>query len=86
MLVALTGPGPLYQQIYRALRTAILTGRLRSGDRLPVTRTLAAGLNVSRNVVLIAYEQLIAEGYVVGRVGSGFSARSMTRLLIFSST
>ena len=71
MLVSLTGTGPLYQQIYRSLRTAILSGRLRSGDRLPVTRTLATGLNVSRNVVLIAYEQLIAEGYAVGHVGSG---------------
>jgi GntR family transcriptional regulator/MocR family aminotransferase len=71
MLVSLTGAGPLYQQIYRSLRTAILSGRLCSGDRLPVTRGLAAELKVSRNVVLIAYEQLIAEGYAVGRVGSG---------------
>ncbi len=71
MLVALTGPGPLYQQIYRDLRTAILTGRLRSGERLPVTRSLATELRVSRNVVLIAYDQLIAEGYAVGRVGAG---------------
>lgn len=71
MLITLAGPGPLYQQTYRALRNAILTGRLRSGDRLPVTRTLAAELKVSRNVVLIAYEQLVAEGYAVGRVGSG---------------
>ena len=71
MVVTLSGSGPLYQQVYRAIREAILSGRLRAGDRLPVSRILARDLAVSRNIVLIAYEQLIAEGYAVGRVGSG---------------
>src|ERR1700693_238356 len=71
MVVSLSGSGPLYQQVYRAIRAAILSGRLRAGDRLPVSRTLARDLAISRNVILIAYDQLIAEGYVVGRVGSG---------------
>jgi GntR family transcriptional regulator/MocR family aminotransferase len=71
MVVTLSGSGPLYQQVYRAFRDAILTGRLRAGDRLPVSRALARDLGISRNVTLIAYEQLISEGYAVGRVGSG---------------
>ncbi|HJR64606.1 MAG TPA: PLP-dependent aminotransferase family protein [Gemmatimonadaceae bacterium] len=62
---------PLYRQIYRALREAILGGRLLPGVRLPSTRTLATELGVSRNTVLAAYDQLLAEGYLDGRVGSG---------------
>src|SRR5579864_2816247 len=71
VVVRLTGSGPLYQQIYRAIREAVLAGRLRAGDRLPVSRALARDLAISRNVVLIAYDQLIAEGFAVGRVGAG---------------
>src|ERR1700736_1811355 len=71
MLVTLQGSGPLYQRIYRSVRESILTGRVPLGSRLPVSRALALELGVSRNVVLIAYDQLIAEGYAVGRVGSG---------------
>lgn len=65
------GGGPLYQQIYRVIREAILSGRIRPGGRLPVSRVLARDLAVSHNVVLIAYEQLIAEGYCVGQGRSG---------------
>uniref|UniRef100_Q024I6 Transcriptional regulator, GntR family n=1 Tax=Solibacter usitatus (strain Ellin6076) TaxID=234267 RepID=Q024I6_SOLUE len=71
MLLTLGGGGPLFHQVFRAAREAILSGRVRAGERLPVTRALARELGVSRNVVLIAYEQLIAEGYAEGRVGSG---------------
>jgi GntR family transcriptional regulator/MocR family aminotransferase len=62
---------PLHQQIYDGVRRAILGGSLRSGQRLPSTRTLAAELRVSRLPVLTAYEQLLHEGYLEGRVGSG---------------
>jgi GntR family transcriptional regulator/MocR family aminotransferase len=62
---------PLHRQICDAFREAIVERRLRAGQRLPSTRTLAAGLSVSRIPVLNAFEQLIAEGYVEGRVGSG---------------
>jgi GntR family transcriptional regulator / MocR family aminotransferase len=62
---------PLYRQLYDELRTAILAGQLRAGTRLPSTRELAAELRVSRNTVLNAFEQLLAEGYVEGQVGSG---------------
>jgi GntR family transcriptional regulator/MocR family aminotransferase len=62
---------PLYQQLYTHLQTAILTGDLKPGTRLPSTRALAIQLNVSRNTVLNAYQQLIAEGYLDGMVGNG---------------
>ncbi len=62
---------PLYRQIYSGLRARILSGDLDGGKRLPSSRDLADQLNVSRTVVLLAYEQLEAEGYLVGRTGSG---------------
>lgn len=65
------GAAPLYLQIYAGLRTAILEGVLAPGQRVPSTRTLAAELAVSRQPVLAAYEQLLHEGYLEGRHGSG---------------
>jgi GntR family transcriptional regulator/MocR family aminotransferase len=64
-------PEPLYHQLYVRLRAAILAHRFRPGQRLPSTRLLAADLGVSRNTVLYAFEQLTAEGYLEGAVGSG---------------
>lgn len=63
--------GPRSRQIYSSLRKAILQGALKSRERLPSTRELAAQLHVSRTVVVLAYEQLLAEGFIVGRAGSG---------------
>lgn len=62
---------PLFRQIYKGLRQAILTGALRANDRLPSTRDLAEQLDISRTVALLAYDQLLAEGFVEGRGGSG---------------
>ncbi|HXA20524.1 MAG TPA: PLP-dependent aminotransferase family protein [Thermoanaerobaculia bacterium] len=62
---------PFYKQIYDGYRGAILSGRLRPGERLPSTRALAAELNVSRLPVVNAFEQLLHEGYIEGRAGSG---------------
>ena len=62
---------PLYRQLYEGLREAILSGRLRPRARLQLTRELAAELGVSRNTVMNAFEQLLAEGYLEGQVGSG---------------
>lgn len=62
---------PLNRQLYAELRQAILTGRAKPGVRLPATRTLADELGLSRNTVQAAIDQLEAEGYVEGRVGSG---------------
>lgn len=64
-------PATLQQQIYGFLRDRILAGRLASGTRLPATRTLATSLAVSRNTVLVVYEQLVAEGYCASQVGNG---------------
>jgi len=63
--------GPLFRQVYAGLRKAILSGAAQSGARLPSTRDLAQQLGISRTVVLLAYEQLLAEGFAVGRAGSG---------------
>ncbi|MGI8926842.1 MAG: PLP-dependent aminotransferase family protein [Tepidiformaceae bacterium] len=65
-------PGwPAYRRLAEALRQAILSGRFRSGEKLPPTRALASTLGIARNTVLEAYELLSAEGYVAGRHGSG---------------
>jgi GntR family transcriptional regulator/MocR family aminotransferase len=53
---------PLIRQVYEHIRTQILCGALQGGTQLPSTRELAANLHVSRNVVLEAYDQLLAEG------------------------
>jgi GntR family transcriptional regulator/MocR family aminotransferase len=57
--------------VYDQLRAAILDGRLRPGDALPATRAFAQRLDVSRNTVSNAYQRLIAEGFLIGRVGAG---------------
>ena len=62
---------PLCKQLYEALRGEIVNGRLLAGQRLPSSRVLAIHLSASRNTVLEAFERLAAEGYLVGRVGSG---------------
>jgi GntR family transcriptional regulator/MocR family aminotransferase len=62
---------PLFRQVYRGLRQAILSGALAPADRLPSTRDLAEQLGISRTVALQAYDQLLAEGFVTGRGGSG---------------
>ncbi|GLY84821.1 PLP-dependent aminotransferase family protein [Actinoallomurus iriomotensis] len=63
--------GRLAAQLADGLRAAVRDGRLRPGARLPSTRDLAADLDVSRGVVVTAYEQLVAEGFVVSRQGDG---------------
>ena len=62
---------PLHRQLYESIRAAIVDGRLGAGARVPSTRGLALQLNVSRNTAMNAFEQLLAEGYLVGRAGSG---------------
>jgi GntR family transcriptional regulator / MocR family aminotransferase len=61
----------LQQQVYGAVRTAILDGTLAPGTRVPSSRALAEDLRVSRTTTLLAYEQLLAEGYLAARHGSG---------------
>lgn len=65
------GTAPLFRQLYTHLREAILSGHLEGGMRLPPTRELAEELGVSRNTVVNAFEQLIAEGYLESKIGAG---------------
>ncbi|POZ61059.1 PLP-dependent aminotransferase family protein [Chromobacterium alticapitis] len=61
----------LSRQLYRQLRELIRQARLAAGSPVPASRQLAANLAIGRNTVLAAYEQLIAEGYLESRHGSG---------------
>jgi GntR family transcriptional regulator / MocR family aminotransferase len=76
MYVELEGEGPTYLRLYRGLRSAITGGGLAPGTRLPSTRELAAELDVSRNTVLRAYEQLLAEGLASATHGGTFVGAS----------
>ncbi len=69
--VSLVGRKDLAGQMYRQLRAAILNGRLRAGEAVPPTRELARRLAVSRNTVAVAYDRLVAEGFLESRVGAG---------------
>ncbi|HEV2299323.1 MAG TPA: PLP-dependent aminotransferase family protein [Candidatus Acidoferrales bacterium] len=69
-MLQLDGSGPLHRQIYRAFRDEILIRALTQGERVPSTRALAGLLRVSRNTAVMAYEQLLAEGYFEARVGA----------------
>src|SRR6516165_6105014 len=60
---------PLHRQIETSIREAIRAGQLPHGSSLPPSRVLAADLGVSRGVVVEAYEQLTAEGYLASRAG-----------------
>jgi GntR family transcriptional regulator / MocR family aminotransferase len=62
---------PLHRQVYVELRRSILAGRLLPGQRVPSTRSLAQSLAISRTTVTQGYEQLLSEGYLETRHGSG---------------
>src|SRR5215470_13602918 len=62
---------PAYRWLYTSVRDEILAGRLRPGARLPATRDLASRYALSRGTVVTAFEQLRAEGYIDGTIGSG---------------
>ena len=66
-----TGPNPLFRQLYAAIKQAILSGALQPGMQLPPTREFCRLLGISRQTVLNAYAQLMAEGYLAGSVGKG---------------
>jgi len=70
-MLRLDREAPLQHQIYDQLKQAILSGRTAAGTRLPSSRALADQHGISRNTVLIVYEQLLAEGYLETRPGAG---------------
>ncbi|WP_246691884.1 MULTISPECIES: PLP-dependent aminotransferase family protein [unclassified Mesorhizobium] len=62
---------PMHRQIYGALRRFILDGKISQNTLLPSTRSLAEDLRVGRNTVIAAYDQLLVEGFIEARAGSG---------------
>lgn len=70
-LIPLKAGKPIHRQIYETLRQRMLSGELGAGSRLPSTRAMAETLAVSRTIVVLAYDHLLAEGYIEGRAGSG---------------
>ncbi|WP_432002117.1 PLP-dependent aminotransferase family protein [Streptomyces sioyaensis] len=77
----LGGSGGLRAALLRALREAVRSGRLAPGTRLPSSRSLAADLGIARNTVADAYAELVAEGWLSARQGSGtrVAARALPR-------
>lgn len=71
MVIRLDRDAPLQTQIYDQLKASILSGDAAPGTRLPSSRALADQFAISRNTVLLAYEQLLAEGYLESRPGAG---------------
>jgi GntR family transcriptional regulator / MocR family aminotransferase len=66
-----TAEKSLIRQVYDQIRQQILQGGLQAGVKLPSTPELAEDLHISRNIILEAYDQLLAEGYIESRPGSG---------------
>ncbi|PWS42440.1 GntR family transcriptional regulator, partial [Streptomyces sp. ZEA17I] len=67
----LSGEGSLRAQLMHALQEAIRSGRLAPGTRLPPYRSLAGDLGIARNTVAAAYAELVEEGWLTARQGSG---------------
>lgn len=65
-------PKCLYEQIYEYIRQEIREGKLRPGERLPSTRSLADYLQISRSTAALAYEQLLSEGYIASQPYRGY--------------
>ena len=70
----------LYEQIYEYIRQEIREGKLRPGERLPSTRSLAEYLQVSRSTATLAYDQLLSEGYIASRPYRGYYVCRMEEL------
>ena len=73
-------PGiPLYEALYRCLRSDILSGNLPAGEKLPSKRALAEHLRVSKITVETAYNQLLSEGYICSREKVGYFVEQTQR-------
>src|SRR5580698_5014310 len=70
-LNAPSGKQDLWRWLYTELRAAILDGRLKPGARMPSTRSLGMQYSLSRGTVVVAFDQLQAEGYTCTEIGSG---------------
>ena len=73
-------PGvPLYEALYRCIRADILSGALKTGQKLPSKRALAQNLEVSKITVESAYNQLLAEGYIRAEEKVGYFVENVER-------
>ena len=63
--------GVIKEQVYYALRNAIVEGRLASGTKIPSSRALSEMMSISRNSVIAGYDRLLDEGYILTRKGAG---------------
>ena len=70
----------LYEQIYEYIKREIVQGRMKQNEKLPSTRALSLYLQISRSTVSLAYEQLLAEGYIEARQGSGYYVSKIDEL------
>ncbi len=82
MIQLSTGSGcaHLYEQIYDHIKSEIKGGKLTRGEKLPSTRILAQNLQISRSTVDLAYSQLVSEGYLESRPGSGYYVGNVREL------
>ena len=65
---------PLYIQLYKNIRDAILSGDIAKGEKLPSLRSLSKSLSVSMTTTQLAYDQLLVEGYIISKPQSGYYA------------
>ena len=63
---------PVYEQVKRAIKLAILSGRLQEGEKLMSLRELALKLQINPNTIIKIYSQLEVEGYIYSRPGAGY--------------
>ncbi len=77
---------PLYEKIYEYIKSEIVADRIRKGEKLPSTRLLAESLAVSRSTATMAYEQLLAEGYIKAEPCRGFFVCDVTELYRLGET
>lgn len=80
-IFAFKDDSPKYKQIYEQFKLFIESGDIPAGDPLPSIRQLADSLQVSRNTTLMAYEQLVAEGYIRGEGRKGYFVNELAPLL-----
>jgi GntR family transcriptional regulator len=72
---------PIYRQIIQQIEYAILSGRMRPGDRLPTIRSLAVEIRANPNTIARAYGELEIRGILVTQVGSGTYVSDKAALL-----
>lgn len=77
---------PLYEQLYKHIKSLIESGKIAPNEKLPSKRSLSAHLKISRSTIETAYNQLLAEGYIRSKPGSGYYAEEISSKLISLNT